>query len=109
MSRYLELIRERGAARTEGEKSERSEESLTVHGRSPDPVREKSERSEKRVLACTRCGRPLVLPESQALGKCVRCMSDAEWTDTLARMALRRERTKQAVERRKAELRKEAA
>lgn len=58
---------------------------------------------------CERCGEPLRLPESVQLGVCCRCMTEAEWIDTLARMALRREATKWAVERRKAELRKEAA
>lgn len=72
-------------------------------------VRSFSEGSASDSPTCERCGGPLRLPESVQLGVCCRCMTEAEWVDTLARMVLRREATKRAVERRKAELRKEAA
>lgn len=61
------------------------------------PDRETSEVSEEGGTQCAGCGGPLTLPESQALGRCCRCMSEAEWIDTLASLRLRRERTRQAV------------
>ena len=105
MSKYLNLVRQSGGVVRDCEKSEKS---LRCKGLNSGLSREKSEISEKRH-ACERCGGPLRLPESVQLGVCCRCMTEAEWIDTLARMALRREATKRAVERRKAELRKEAA
>lgn len=59
--------------------------------------------------ACSHCGRPLRLPESQALRLCGGCQSEAQWIDSLARMALRRERTNAAVAARLQQLRMDGA
>jgi hypothetical protein len=57
----------------------------------------KVEKSEKTPKPNTTCGHPLRLPESQALGRCIRCQSEGAFVDTLAWLAIRRERTARAV------------
>lgn len=103
MSKYLNLVRQHGGVVRD---CEISEISPRCKGLNSGLSREKSEISEKRP-ACERCGDPLRLPESVQLGVCCHCMTEGEWIDTLARMALRREATKRAVERRKSILRRQ--
>ena len=43
------------------------------------------------------CEHPLHLAESKAIGRCICCQSEAEFVDTLARLRLRRERTRADV------------
>ncbi len=57
---------------------------------------------------CSACGRRLSLPESQAIGRCLRCQSESEFVDTLARLKIHHERTKRAVAARVRELGGEA-
>ncbi len=57
------------------------------------------EKSEK-----TPCEHPLHLPESKAIGRCIRCQSEEQFVDTLAKMRIRRERTARAVDARVKEL-----
>jgi hypothetical protein len=74
-------------------------------------VSAKSPRSGEPMTAaasCSRGARPIALPESQALGRCIRCQSDEEFMDTLARLAIRRTRTRKAVEARIARSQMEA-
>jgi hypothetical protein len=43
------------------------------------------------------CEHPLYLAESKAIGRCIRCQSEAEFVDTLARLRLGRELRAHAV------------
>jgi hypothetical protein len=54
--------------------------------------------NEKTRDTCSECKWGLRLSESQALGRCIRCQSEAESADTLVRLAIGRERTHRAVE-----------
>ncbi len=56
------------------------------------------------AATCSKCGRRLYLPESQAIGRCIRCQSEAEFVDTLARIKIHHERTRRAVAARVKEL-----
>ena len=51
------------------------------------------------------CEHPLHLPESRAIRRCIRCQSEAEFVDTLARIKMHHERTRRAVAARVKELR----
>jgi TubC N-terminal docking domain len=62
------------------------------------------ERENVKTPEPTPCEHPLHLPESQALGRCIRCQSEAEFVDTLARIKIHHERTKRAVAARVKEL-----
>jgi len=69
---------------------------------------DKSDKSDERSPAlCEQCGKDLVLPESQILGRCFGCQTEDEHVTTLASMALRRERTKRAVQGAKAKMEQE--
>lgn len=61
-------------------------------------------RENVKTHPCSECGRRLCLPESQAIGRCIRCQSEAEFVDTLARINIRRARTARAVAARVKEL-----
>lgn len=91
MARYLDLIKPSNP--------------IFEEVRTATSSNEIDERNETNRLGCERCSRPLLLPETRMIGRCVRCLTEAEWIDTLARMALRRERTKRAVADRKSQLR----
>ena len=56
----------------------------------------KNDLNDKTSDTCS-CGRRLTLAESKEIGKCTRCQSEAEFIGTLARMRIRRERTRQVV------------
>lgn len=56
-----------------------------------------ADHAQNEFTACLNCGNSLVLVESRQLGRCFGCQSDEEIVVTLARMAIRRERTKRAV------------
>jgi hypothetical protein len=83
----------------------REQITAALAGKAPAQERE----NVQTPTTCSECGRPLCLPESQALGRCIRCQSDGEFMDTLARLAIRRERTAQAVAARIDQLRMEGA
>jgi hypothetical protein len=51
------------------------------------------------------CGRRLALPESKTIGRCIRCQSEAEFVETLARLRAYRDRTRAAVTARLKQLR----
>jgi DnaJ-class molecular chaperone len=53
--------------------------------------------NEKTRDTCSECKWGLRLSESQALGRCIRCQSEGAFVDTLAWLAIRRERTARAV------------
>jgi hypothetical protein len=53
------------------------------------------------------CGRCLLLSESQAVGRCMRCQSDEEFETSLVSLAARRDQTRQPVKARVEELRME--
>ena len=57
---------------------------------------DKNDLNDKTSYTCS-CGRRLALAESKEVGKCARCQSEAEFIGTLARMRIRRERTRQVV------------
>ena len=66
---------------------------------------DKNDRNDKTSEPRPGCVHPLTLPESQALGRCMRCQSEAEFVETLAQLRLRRERTHAAVTARVEQLR----
>jgi hypothetical protein len=70
------------------------------------PDSEPATDATKSRTSCSECGRRLYLPESQAIGRCIRagCQSEAEFVDTLARIKIHHERTQRAVAARVKEL-----
>ncbi len=71
-----------------------------VAGKAPAQERE----NVQTPTTCSECGRRLCLHESQALGRCIRCQSEPEFVETLARINIRRARTTRAVAARVKEL-----
>ena len=58
---------------------------------------DKNDLNDKAPEVLPPCEHPLYLTESKALGRCLRCQTEAEFIDTLTRLHIRRERTQAAV------------
>ena len=58
---------------------------------------DKNDLNDKAPEVLPPCEHPLYLTESKALGRCLRCQTEAEFIDTLARLRLGRELRAHAV------------